>query len=45
MKRSTPPMTYWRKEDKLSDYQKQGHGWEVNDWVWVYGLKRLEGYR
>lgn len=28
-----------------SIYQNQGHGWEVNDWVWVYGLKRLEGYR
>ena len=28
-----------------SIYQKQGHGWEVNDWVWVYGLKRLEGHR
>jgi hypothetical protein len=25
-----------------SIYKKQGHGWEVNDWLWVYEFKRLE---
>lgn len=28
-----------------SIYQKQGHGWGANPWVWVYEFKRLEGYR
>ena len=41
------PFGYRYEFSKLWDslYQKQGYGWEVNDWVWVYGLKRLEGYR